>query len=158
MQFDPYVIGALITAAFAYFGLRYRFNGTSIRQEIKELRSNNAMLQKEIDNLKLLLSPNPTPCIWLNQEEEVTYANGAAVARIFSRLGKSAAEIQGKPIAQALGVRDFNLARTALNAPSQIAKEEGFIIGGKIPADIAVVYVVYSQQGDDVMYQLQFIL
>lgn len=128
------------------------------REKGKTLRAELASLRQEVDNLRIQIQPNPTPCIWLDRDEKVINYNGSAVTKVFSRLGLVTSTVIGKHISEVLGITDFALAKKAISSPNQLAKSESFMINGKVKADYAVAYVVYNADKKDSILELQLIV
>lgn len=155
---EPAVIVAIVTAVGGIITLRYRSHGKTLRQQMKELSDDNKALRQEVDNLKIQLAPNQTPCIWVNRNAEVVSFNGSAILKVFSRLGISSTGSYGKKLSDIIGSENTEIIKRAINSPTQSSTAESFIVGGKLTVKFAVAYVIYDNDKKDAVIELQLIV
>lgn len=155
---DPAVVVALISAIGAYLGVRYRSHGRSLREQMRELREQNDELRKEVDNLKIQLSPNQTPCIWVNNKGEIVSFNGSAILKIFTRLELQSQKAYGTKLSGVIGEDNVSIIKEAVKSSSQTSTAKEFIIGGKLTVKFAVAYVIYDNDTQDAVVEVQLIV
>jgi sugar-specific transcriptional regulator TrmB len=155
---QPVVLVAIIGAIGTYIGIRYRTHGKTLRDQMKEFQQQNKDLRQEVDNLKIQLSPNQTPCIWVNGNGEIVNFNGSAILKIFTRLSTSSQKLVGKKISDVIGYDNSTIVKQAIESNVQSATSNGFIIGGKLTVKFAVAYVIYDNEKNDAMVELQIVV